>query len=378
MQIEMPDHLLQLLAKFTGSDQEILGSRMIANQRGAAGQENPLLIDGELFLVTVQAGRWIDDIIIGQPQVFGQFPKHMIGDEAHPLQTCTFSGKKANFGRWLRLRICGKNGILPHMKYVQFFSQCIHEKGSFLCVGIDPDPAKLPGEFERSPEGILAFVRQLIEQTHDLTPAYKLNLAFFERWGWRGWQILETVLTEIPDDILTIGDAKRGDIGNSSRFYAEALLETLSFDAVTLSPYLGSESIAPFIEDDRKGAFVLCVTSNASGRDLQDHGTDFPLYRRTADIVNGLNERENLGLVVGATKPEQLSELRLAYPKLPFLIPGVGKQGGAAQAAVEACRANGLGLINVSRGISYPAEGVTPGNIRAAAVRYAKLFQTEK
>ena len=264
------------------------------------------------------------------------------------------------------------------MNYAQFFSQCIQEKGSFLCVGIDPDPAKLPTEFERSPEGILAFVRQLIEQTHDLTPAYKLNLAFFERWGWRGWQILETILAEIPDNILTIGDAKRGDIGNSSRFYAEALLETLSFDAVTLSPYLGSESIQPFIEDGRKGAFVLCVTSNPSGRELQDHGGKAPLYRKTADLVNGLNQRENLGLVVGATKPEQLRELRLAYPQLAFLIPGVGKQGGAVESAVEACRANGLGLINVSRGISYPAEGVTPENIRAAASAYAKLFQTER
>jgi len=261
------------------------------------------------------------------------------------------------------------------MKYYEYFKNCLKEKSTFLCVGIDPDPEKLPTQFKKNPDGIYHFVQEVINVTKDITPAYKFNLAFFESWGWKGWQILEKIISEMPNDVLIIGDAKRGDIGNSSRFYAKALFETFKFDAVTLSPYLGSDSIQPFIENELKGAFVLCVTSNPSGRELQEYGGDKPLYLKTADIVKTLNKKKNLGLVIGATKPKQLIDVRKQYPDLPFLIPGVGKQGGAVESAVKVCRTCGVGLINVSRSLIFPGEGKFPGNVRDAAKYYSNLFK---
>ncbi|HDP67713.1 MAG TPA: orotidine-5'-phosphate decarboxylase [Candidatus Marinimicrobia bacterium] len=264
------------------------------------------------------------------------------------------------------------------MNFNQYFRHAILKKSSYLCVGIDPDPDKLPTGFSRDAEGIYGFAREVIQATQDFTPAYKFNLAFFELWGWKGWQIMEQLLADIPRDIFLIADAKRGDIGNSSKFYAKALLEELPFHAATVSPYLGSDSIRPFIENDAKGAFVLCVTSNASGKELQEHGAEKPLYIRTAEIVRELNTGGNLGLVVGATKPQQLLDLRRQFPELPFLIPGVGSQGGDVDTAVAVCRETGLGLINVSRGILYPTEGTFPDNIRERAGYYNQLFSNEE
>ncbi len=261
------------------------------------------------------------------------------------------------------------------MKYYEHFKNCINEKSTFLCIGIDPDPDKLPIKFGKNPDGVYQFAQEVINVTKDITPAYKFNLAFFELWGWKGWQILEKIISEMPDNVLLIGDAKRGDIGNSSKFYAKALFETLKFDAVTLSPYLGSDSIQPFIENESKGAFVLCVTSNPSGRELQEYGSGKPLYIKTADIVKNLNKRKNLGLVLGATKPEQLLDVRKQYPDLPFLIPGIGKQGGSTESAVEVCRTCGLGLINVSRSVIFPGEGKFPDNVRDVAKNYSRLLK---
>jgi len=260
------------------------------------------------------------------------------------------------------------------MQYADFFTASLASKQSYLCIGIDPDPGKLPAGFTGDADGVFRFVREIIQTTADLTPAYKFNLAFFELWGWRGWQILEKLLSEVPDNILLVGDAKRGDIGNSSRFYARALQSQLPFRAVTLSPYLGSESILPFIEDDQKGAFVLCVTSNPSGREIQDHGGEFPVYLKVAELVRTLNSRRNLGLVMGATKPEQLLDVRRMFPEIPFLIPGIGSQGGEVAAAVNACRQCGLGLINISRAILFPKGGTFPENVRQAAIEYQQLF----
>jgi orotidine-5'-phosphate decarboxylase len=273
------------------------------------------------------------------------------------------------------LKIFLKSRTFPAMKYNDYFYRCIQRKGSFLCTGIDPDPEKLPDGFSKDVQGIYEFVREVIRVTADLTPAYKFNLAFFERWGWKGLQILEKLLSEVPQEILLLADAKRGDIGNSSKFYAKALLEEMPFHSATVSPYLGSDSILPFIEDESKGAFVLCVTSNSSGRELQEHGVPQPLYLKTAQIVQNLNDRKNLGLVMGATKPEQLLDVRKQFPELPFLIPGVGSQGGGVETAMAVCRDNGLGLINVSRGILYPLKGKFPDNVRAAAIHYQRLFK---
>jgi orotidine-5'-phosphate decarboxylase len=261
------------------------------------------------------------------------------------------------------------------MRYHEYFKNCLNEKSTFLCVGIDPDPEKIPTQFKKNPDGIYHFVQEVINVTKDITPAYKFNLAFFELWGWKGWQILEKIIDNMPKNILLIGDAKRSDIGNSSRFYAKSLFEILGFHAVTVSPYLGSDSILPFIADESKGAFVLCVTSNPSGREIQNHGSKQPLYLKVASMVYDLDTSKNLGLVVGATKPDQLMELREAFFSLPFLIPGIGKQGGSTDTAVLVCRALGLGLINVSRSIIFAEKGDFPENVRSAAQKYADLFK---
>ncbi len=260
------------------------------------------------------------------------------------------------------------------MNYITKLKTSIKKKNTFLCVGIDPDPAKLPAKFEKNVDGVYEFCKEIINATKDYTPAYKFNLAFFEVWGWRGWKVLENLISEVPDDIFIIGDAKRGDIGNSSRFYAKALTQTLKFDSITLSPYLGSESIIPFIEDETKGAFVLCVTSNPSGRELQDHG-EVPVYIKTAEICKSLNKFGNVGLVMGATKPEQLLEVNKEFPNLPFLIPGVGTQGGGVETAVEVCKNCGAGLINVSRGIIFAPGEDFPNNITNAVKKYNELFR---
>jgi orotidine-5'-phosphate decarboxylase len=261
------------------------------------------------------------------------------------------------------------------MKFNQFFQKCLQKKATFLTVGIDPDPQKLPTGFAHTPQGVYNFCREVISATSDLIPAYKFNFAFFELWGWRGMRILERLIAEVPEDILLIADAKRGDIGNSAKFYARAILDTLNFRAVTISPYLGSDSLKPFIENDEKGAFVLCLTSNPAAGQLQEHGGEKSLYLRTAELVRELNTNRNLGLVIGATKPEQLISLRQQFPELPFLIPGIGHQGGETERAVMVCRQNGLGLINLSRGILYPEEGKFPDNIRTAAKYYHDLFK---
>lgn len=259
------------------------------------------------------------------------------------------------------------------MNYLKKLRKSNREKDNYLCVGVDPDPDKIPSRFKKSARGIYNFCKELINVTSDLTPAYKFNLAFFEIWGSQGWKFLEKLVDLVPDDIFIIGDAKRGDIGNSSKFYARALLENMNFDSVTINPYLGSESITPFIKNEEKGVFVLCVTSNPSGRELQDHGEPM-LYIKTAQICQKLNQKDNVGLVMGATKPEQLIEVRESFPEMPFLIPGVGSQGGAVEAAVKVCNSIDAGLINVSRSISYPP-GEFPENIRKSAQKYAELFK---
>ncbi len=260
------------------------------------------------------------------------------------------------------------------MQYKDFFPECLTLKRSYLCIGIDPDPAKLPHGFSADADGVYRFAKEIIDVTQAFTPAYKFNMAFFEIWGSKGWQALEKLLARVPKNILLISDAKRGDIGNSAKFYARAILENLPFQAVTLSPYLGSESILPFIEDASHGAFVLGVTSNPSGREIQDFGGAQPLYLKVAEIVQQINIRQNLGLVMGATKPAQLVTVRQMFPRLPFLIPGVGSQGGEVATAVKVCRECGAGLINVSRGILFPSEGTFPDNVARMAAYYQKQF----
>ncbi|HWP82447.1 MAG TPA: orotidine-5'-phosphate decarboxylase [Bacteroidota bacterium] len=239
--------------------------------------------------------------------------------------------------------------------------QTVQEKqSSLVCVGLDTDPRLLPAHLQGQPDAVLEFNRLIIEATHDLVCAYKMNLAFYEILGEHGWSILKRTLKFIPSSVLTIGDGKRGDIGNSSDRYARALFQQVGFDAVTVHPYMGFDSIEPFLKDAERGVFVLTLTSNPGSKDFQRLAVGTaPLYLWVARAAQQWNTKRNVGLVVGATHPKQLKLIRRAVPDLPILIPGVGAQGGDLKTAVRfGCVSSGnLALITVSRSIIYASSG---------------------
>ena len=226
--------------------------------------------------------------------------------------------------------------------------------GSLLCVGLDPHPSDLP---EFTAEAARAFCLRLIQATADQVAAFKPNAAFFEALGPAGWQALRDVIAAVPEDVPVILDAKRGDIASTAEAYASSAFTLLGADAVTLNPYLGHDSLEPFLRDPLHAAFLLCKTSNPGAGDLQDlalanaAGT---LYEAVARLAQAWNVRGNIGLVVGATQPGALRRVRLAAPDLWFLAPGIGAQGADLQAALASgLRADGLGmLLNVSRSIA--------------------------
>ena len=233
-------------------------------------------------------------------------------------------------------------------------------KKSLLCIGLDPDPGKIPPFLRKGASGTQEFAKRIIEATHDLACAYKLNLAFYEALGSSGWDILRKTLEFLPKNVLSIGDGKRGDIGNTAAMYARALFRELRFDAVTVNPYMGSDSVAPFLKDPRKGAFVLALTSNAGARDFQYLKTGRrPLYEHVIAKVQEWDTLENCGLVVGATRSGELRRIRALAPTMPILIPGIGAQGGDLKSAVRfGCTKHGdLAIINVSRSILYASSG---------------------
>jgi len=206
----------------------------------------------------------------------------------------------------------------------------------------------------------LAFNRAIVEATSDLVCAYKPNIAFYEAMGERGWRILRGTIRAVPDHIPVILDAKRGDIGNTARMYAKAFLEELGVDAVTVNAYMGFDAVEPFLVYRDRCAFILCLTSNAGSADFQRLRCEGkPLYRWMAEKVAAWSERGTCGLVVGATYPEELREIREAAPHLPFLIPGLGAQGGDVEMTVQfGTDANGEGaILNSSRGILYASDG---------------------
>lgn len=233
--------------------------------------------------------------------------------------------------------------------------------GSLLCVGIDPDPAQMPAAFRDSPEieAVQDFCRAIGRAVAPYTCAYKPNLAFFEALGPEGWHALKEVLNALPDDRLVILDAKRGDIGNTAAKYAHAFYQKLDGDAVTVAPYMGAESISPFLQDEERCAFVLAATSNDSAAEVQQIRVDGePVYKHVARMAVKAGEGQpgTVGLVVGATKPESLAELRAEHPQTPFLVPGVGVQGGSVK-EVLAANACGPMLVNSSRSILYASDG---------------------
>ncbi len=237
------------------------------------------------------------------------------------------------------------------MSFVDKLLNAARKNKSLLCVGLDPNLDMMPKM------GVLEFNRAIIDATSDLVCAYKPNLAFYEALGSEGLAALEKTVEHIPDGIPVIGDAKRGDIGNTAKAYAKALFSNFGFDAATVSPYLGFDSLEPFISYQDKGVFILCRTSNPGARDFQDLHCKAgpPLYETVARKASEWNVYGNIGLVVGATYPEELKVIRSLCPEMCLLIPGIGTQGGDLASAVNyGVDAHGQkAIINVSRKILY-------------------------
>ncbi|HDL03415.1 MAG: orotidine-5'-phosphate decarboxylase [Candidatus Zixiibacteriota bacterium] len=231
---------------------------------------------------------------------------------------------------------------------------------SMLCVGLDLDQKRLPSEYATAIKGWYDFATAIIDATKDIVCAYKPNLAFFEERGPEGISLLEKIIQKIPDDIVVIADGKRGDIGNTAAHYAKAMFERMNADWVTINPYMGYDSIRPFLDHKGKGAFILCLTSNPGSRDFQlMHVVNKPIYMYVAEKVAYWNKEDNLGLVVGATHPEQLADIRRVAGDMPILIPGVGAQGGDLEKAVTYGTDNFKhpAIINVSRSVLYASSG---------------------
>jgi orotidine-5'-phosphate decarboxylase len=225
---------------------------------------------------------------------------------------------------------------------------------SVVCVGLDPHPDRLPAVVSDAALPRWAFNRRIIDATHEHAAAYKPNVAFYEDAdGWRA--LAETVAYARGKDVPVVLDAKRADVGSTARQYATLLDDA---DAITVNPYLGRDSLEPFLQREDKGVFVLCRTSNPGGADLQDLEleTGEAVYERVAAMADRWNAAGNIGLVVGATAPDELEAVRDLVPDLPFLVPGVGAQGGDADAAAEFGLADGVGLVNSTRGIIFAGE----------------------
>ena len=227
----------------------------------------------------------------------------------------------------------------------------VETNNSLLCVGLDPDPDRIPAGVN-----VLDFLKGIIEATSDLVCAYKPNAAFFEQYGDEGWRVLRDVIAAVPDDIPVLLDAKRGDVGHTAAAYASSIYDWLGADAVTLNPYLGTDALEPFLAYEDRQVFVVCRTSNPSAGDLQDMiAGDLRLYERVAELSRDWNTRGNVGLVVGATYPEEAARVRAICPDQLILLPGVGAQQGDINAAVSAAvDATGRSvLVNASRGVLY-------------------------
>ena len=245
----------------------------------------------------------------------------------------------------------------------------ISAKGSSLCLGLDLDPRRESPLHDSSFGAIRDASLAIVEATVDLVWGFKLNLAFFEQHGADGIHWLEELRALIADRAVVIGDGKRGDIGSSAQRYADALLGRLDFDAVTVSPYMGRDSIEPFAADPSRGAFILCLTSNPGSGDFQTQPPDDPLYLRVAKWAETHNAQANLGLVGGATRPGEMAGIRAAAPSLPFLVPGIGQQGGEIEAAMDADRRSVPVIVTVARSILYHGNG-TLEDIRLAIGEY--------
>lgn len=245
---------------------------------------------------------------------------------------------------------------------IQSLTEQIRKKSSFLCVGLDSDTSKLPSNVSQHPEAQFTFNKQIIDATHDLAVAYKINTAFYESDGSKGYQALEKTVQYLDENYpnhFTIADAKRGDIGNTSTQYAKAFFEKLPFDSITVAPYMGRDSIEPFLQFEGKYAILLALTSNMGAYDFQTLNTvDRSLYETVIATSRTWNGAERLMYVLGATKTDHLASIRALVPKSFFLVPGVGAQGGDLASVFHAAANEDVGLlVNSSRSIIFASSG---------------------
>ena len=252
----------------------------------------------------------------------------------------------------------------------------IHLKKTYLCVGLDTDISKIPKHLQSRPDAIVEFNKQIIDATKDLCVAYKINTAFYEALGAKGWEAMEETVNYIPAQHFTIADAKRADIGNTSSHYAKAFFETLNFDAITVAPYMGKDSIQPFLEYENKWAIVLGLTSNPGSNDFEQKkiGEEF-LYEMVLRKVSQWGNTGNLMFVAGATKASELAAIRKIIPDHFLLVPGVGFQGGSLAEVSKFGMNTDCGLlVNASRAIIYAGENE---NFATEVRQIAQQYQTE-
>lgn len=252
----------------------------------------------------------------------------------------------------------------------------INERKSYLCVGLDTSIEKIPAHLKLDPDAVFQFNKQIINVTKDLCVAYKINTAFYEANGVKGWEAMEQTVNYIPSTHFKIADAKRGDIGNTSSQYAKAFFEVLNFDAITVAPYMGADSIQPFLEYENKWTIVLGLTSNKGSEDFEQLKTgENYLYEAVIKKVSEWGNKENLMFVVGATKASDLSSIRKIVPDNFLLIPGVGFQGGSlADVSKYGLNKDGGLLVNASRAIIYAGKDE---NFADEARKIAQQYQTE-
>ena len=254
----------------------------------------------------------------------------------------------------------------------------IHKKKSFLCIGLDVDLDKIPKHLLKEKDPIFAFNKAIVDATHHLCVAYKPNIAFYEAYGLKGWQALKKTIEYINEnhpEIFTIADAKRGDIGNTSSRYAKAFFEDLAFDSLTVAPYMGKDSVEPFLAFKNKHTILLTLTSNEGSSDFQTQKiNEKELYKHILETSKTWKNSENLMYVVGATKAEHLAEIRRIIPDSFLLIPGVGAQGGDLQEVCKYGMNDNVGLlINSSRGIIYASQDENFAQV--AAIKASELQQ---
>lgn len=261
------------------------------------------------------------------------------------------------------------------MTYRELFNQ-IEQKRSFLCVGLDPDPNRLPKHLLQYDNPVLEFNRQIIEATAPYCVAYKPNTAFYEAHGIAGWRTLQQTMAMIPRTHLAIADAKRGDIGNTSRMYAKAFFEDLKADALTIAPYMGADSVMPFLEFEGKWVVLLALTSNSGSEDFQTlHFNGDRLYERVIKSAREWATIDQLMFVVGATQAKELKNIRKLAPDNFLLVPGVGAQGGSLEEVAKYGMNSSCGLlVNASRSIIYASDGE---DFAEAAAAEAKKMQEE-